>query len=176
MEKGYTLIELLVSISITVILLGLGFSSFRSFGAASELDTGADRIRSVLLEARNLAFSPESGTSQDIAFYGVRFNVENNSFDLVRIKDEDLESEVNLCQIENIVQPSVESFGLSELVRLTSAPDLVCFEINPNADVSFLRGNSIIIEHGRTTRQKQLTINGTTGQIDITSVNQTANE
>lgn len=175
MEKGYTLIELLVSISITVILLGLGFSSFRSFGAASELDTTADRIRSVILEARNLAFSPESTLSENIAFYGVQFDVTKEVFKLVRISDGNLTLEGNQCSSNSSIE-QVESFPMSGLVKLVSAPSLVCFEINPNVDISFVGGSSIIIQHGRTTRQKELTINRVTGQINITSVDQTANE
>ncbi len=168
MEKGYTLVELLTSITITVILLSLGFSSFRSFGATSELNSAGDEIRSVILEARNLALSPESNLAPDIFYYGVRFNVSDNSFDLVRVGRQ---SDENTACDPNSIQPSkvIESFNLPRLVNLESAHDLVCISIAPDADVSLMGGEPITIRHLRTERKKQVIVNEVTGQVSIES-------
>lgn len=158
-RNGYTLIELLVSISITIILLGLGFAAFRSFGAASELDSGADRIRSTLFEMRNFAFAPESIKPLSVTHYGVQFNIDENSLTLVRIKDDKCE----VAAIDSVI----EKFTLNPILKINSAPTLVCTKISPEAETSVVGENLIEVEHRRTTNVKSLIINQLTGQIDI---------
>lgn len=158
-RNGYTLIELLVSISISIILLGFGFSAFRSFGATNELDSGIERIKNSLLEMRNFAFAPESIKSSNITHYGIKFNIDENSFILVRIKDDK-------CELGSI-DSEIEKYTLNTILKLDSAPQLVCVKIGPEAETAIIGENLIKVEHLRTKKIKTIVINKITGQIDI---------
>lgn len=79
MSKGMSLIELLVAISILVILTTVGAPSFIRYNHEQLIDQNAQRIKSSILSARNLAESPKndkysmSGSSTNInnyLFYG----------------------------------------------------------------------------------------------------------
>ena len=59
-QRGFTLIELMVTTSIVVILLGAGVPAFRKFGRVQQLSLGADQVKSALLDTRGYALNPRA--------------------------------------------------------------------------------------------------------------------
>jgi len=76
-QEGFTLIEILIVISVIVILLGLGLVGFRFFERGTELDTTAQHILATikLTQTKTLA-------SEDASQYGVHF--ENDKYVLFK--------------------------------------------------------------------------------------------
>lgn len=64
---GFTLLEILISLSLIVILAGLVFYSVSGFKNKEALDTESRQISSILEEARSLTLSGQGGNA-----YGVR--------------------------------------------------------------------------------------------------------
>ncbi len=55
MKKGFTLIELMVGIGLVTVITSFGVASFRTSSRRQAVDTAADRLRQVLLQARSNA-------------------------------------------------------------------------------------------------------------------------
>jgi prepilin-type N-terminal cleavage/methylation domain-containing protein len=70
---GFSLVELLVSISIVAVMLGVGIPAFRAYGQKAELGQAATDIQVALLQAHNLALAPESDKPVVVDYYGVQF-------------------------------------------------------------------------------------------------------
>ena len=68
-KKGFSLSELLISVGVMVLLLGLIFTVFSSFNKKEALSKSTDIVISVLNEARQLTLF-----SKDDAIYGVHFD------------------------------------------------------------------------------------------------------
>ncbi|MDP2593634.1 MAG: hypothetical protein Q8P52_03235 [bacterium] len=66
MKKGFTFIELMFIIAVTVVLVGIVSSSFSNFGKHQELVTAAEVLSSVFFEARSYTISSKNASS-----YGV---------------------------------------------------------------------------------------------------------
>ncbi len=64
---GFTLLEILISLSLIVVLAGLVFYSISGFRNKEALDTESRQISSILEEARSLTLSGQGGNA-----YGVR--------------------------------------------------------------------------------------------------------
>ncbi len=71
--KGFTLIEILVSLSIVGVLLATGIPAFRSYGNTAQLTQAARDVEVSLLEARNFALAPPAENTNLVTHFGIRF-------------------------------------------------------------------------------------------------------
>lgn len=70
-ERGFTLVELLLVISIIGVLVGIGLISYQGFQKRTNLDVEVQRIISVLRSAQSEAISAKEGSN-----FGVHFSAE----------------------------------------------------------------------------------------------------
>ena len=82
MKKGFTLVELLIAISILVMLLGVGLASFNSFNRRERLKQTALTLKSTLRLAQTKAISVEKPTSGCTSFVGMRKHFTANSYSM----------------------------------------------------------------------------------------------
>ncbi len=77
-QSGFSLVELLISIAIITVLLGVGVPAFRTYGRQSELRQAATDIQLALLQAHNLSLAPEADrpptADLDVGYYAVAFD------------------------------------------------------------------------------------------------------
>jgi prepilin-type N-terminal cleavage/methylation domain-containing protein len=67
-KNGFTLVEILVALTILVILMSIGAYALINTRTAKQLDTTTDSIAAKLEEARTNALSGKSGTNFGLAF------------------------------------------------------------------------------------------------------------
>jgi len=77
MNKGFSLIELLISISVILFLIGMSIVSYRSFGKETELENTAQHVLATLKLSQTKTLA-----SEDASPYGVHF--ENNQYILFK--------------------------------------------------------------------------------------------
>jgi len=82
MKKGFTLVELLIAMSILVTLLGAGLASFNSFNRRERLKQTALTLKSTLRLAQTKAISVEKPTSGCTDFVGMRIRFTVNSYSM----------------------------------------------------------------------------------------------
>ena len=68
MKKGFTLLEVVISITALALVLSAGWFSFSSYAARRELESGAARIAALITEARSKTLAGENNSA-----YGVHF-------------------------------------------------------------------------------------------------------
>ena len=73
-QKGFTLLELLVSVSIITLLIGTGIPAFRHFGRVSQLDQAADQVKGAILDARAYALGPRAEKGAAADWYQISFD------------------------------------------------------------------------------------------------------
>ena len=83
-SAGFTLVELMVSVSIIVLMMGVGLPAFRQYGRRAELAQAGTDIQVALLQAHNFALAPESDKPSTDDYYGIVFDNSRGSFDLIR--------------------------------------------------------------------------------------------
>lgn len=71
-QSGFTLAELLVSISIIILFTAVLLPSFTNFGRRNELRQGAQFVQSKIMEAKSYALAPRSGGGTSIQEYEFR--------------------------------------------------------------------------------------------------------
>lgn len=80
-EAGYTLLEIIVSMSIIAVVGGVLIYSLYGAGRVARLDQAAQNVQTAIREAHTQALSP-AGTDPDISkAYGVRITTEGSSED-----------------------------------------------------------------------------------------------
>ena len=73
--KGFTLIEILISLAILAVVLTVALQAILSFRAVSSLNATGEQVVSFLSEARNKTLASKSNTQ-----YGIRFNLDRFIF------------------------------------------------------------------------------------------------
>lgn len=68
MKKGFSLIEIIISVAALALVVSAGWFSFASYAARRELDSGAARAGALITEARSKTLAGEGN-----AAYGVHF-------------------------------------------------------------------------------------------------------
>lgn len=68
MKKGFSLIEIIVSIAALALVLSAGWFSFASYAARQELQSGVARVAALITEARSKTLAGENSSA-----YGVHF-------------------------------------------------------------------------------------------------------
>lgn len=85
---GFSLIEVVVSISIVALMIGVGVPAFRQYGRLASFRQAANEIQSAILQAHNLSLAPEADKSAAENYYGVQFR-QDGSYVVVRCQDVD---------------------------------------------------------------------------------------
>lgn len=70
-RRGFSLIEVVVSISIVALMIGVGVPAFRQYGRLASFRQAADDIQLAILQAHNLSLAPEADKSAAENYYGV---------------------------------------------------------------------------------------------------------
>lgn len=81
MNKGFTLVEILIVIGISALLLSLGTMSLYGFHSSQTVDNEARRLVSVLKSAQEKSIGQDGGSAWGVSFPG------NNSYTLFRGSD-----------------------------------------------------------------------------------------
>ena len=68
MKKGFTLLEVVVSVAALMLVFSAGWFSFSSYAARRELESGATRVAALIIEARSKTLAGENSSA-----YGVHF-------------------------------------------------------------------------------------------------------
>lgn len=148
-NKGFTLVELLVVISIFAIMTTVGIFSFRSYEDATELNNLAldialfiRRAQAVGIAGADVNFDPEAPTETDPT--GIFFENNGTSLSNTMILYRDVSPEggsgYNYYNAGDIVldQATVPSSGELSFYRWRASPPL-CQKLNVDVSVNFLR-------------------------------------
>lgn len=174
-QDGYTLVELLVIMSITSVLLTLGAVAVRNFYQRRALVGAQDEIVTQLRTVQQRVVAESSGR-----IYGARFRVNSASWDTVRYV-----TATNTCQIvqrngfEGGVQVSAVSFadsvsGLNLATTSPAGPIAACDALVPGTDefAFFLArgtgtpGTVTVINSRLTDQTRSVTVSELTGRVD----------
>lgn len=70
--RGFTLIEVIISLAIVSVMLALGIPSFRGYNKQVSFDTVASSVAALVADARTLSLAPESNKPPTVTSYGVK--------------------------------------------------------------------------------------------------------
>lgn len=135
MRKGFSLIEIIVSVAALALVASAGWFSFASYAARRELDSGAARVAALITEARSKTLAGEGS-----AAYGVHF--ESDRAVLFRAPTYTVGNADNKTELmSRRISISTISFSGSEVIfkRLTGAAvsaGSVTLSVRGNASVS----------------------------------------
>lgn len=145
---GYTLIEVLVSLSIISILFGVGFVSYRDFSRRQYVDSFAQKIKADLALTREKAASGEkpthercSGTNTLSGYY-------------FRLRDEDYKIQA-VCS-EGLVDTKVVTIPSDLSVTISSTNPILFKVLSSGTNLSSL--NTITIKQTATGKETSVSI------------------
>ncbi len=173
--RGFSLVELLISIAIITVLLGVGVPAFRNYGQVAELNQAATDIQLALLQAHNLALAPETGKPAEIDYYGVAFTQDpqlRQSFTVVRGQ----KGTANIVTPSDL--PNPDRHELPAGITVSPMPFTVYYKVGPTGGVIItpVSGNATVsvtssrLAEGR--NKATLTVNAVTGQVSLTKAGQ----
>lgn len=87
-NKGFSLIELLVSITIILVLTGIGVTSFSNLSKTKKVITVKNELASLIKLSRNLAITRQL-PNKSLGLNFVRVAISNGSFVTQGVKDDD---------------------------------------------------------------------------------------
>ena len=83
---GFTLIELIVTVTIILVLTGVGTMSLNSFNGIKELEAAREQVSNHIKLARNLAITKQL-PNEVLGLEYVRVNIANNKVTIVGVND-----------------------------------------------------------------------------------------
>lgn len=160
--KGFTLIELIISMAIIVMLLGLGIPAFRRYGLRADLENAGVTLATNIFRARTLSLAPEASKEGNITAYGVAFDALNNKYRIARFSGEGAN-----VQEESVV----DQFLLPNQVAFSVAPaEPILFPLALQGEPAQLPADSnLALLHTRLAQNNSRTINinQVTGQVSL---------
>ena len=161
-KNGFTLIEMIVVISILAIMVAVSIPAYRSYGRRNELRNAAQQVRQALVEAQNMALAPKAG----VKGYGVHFQAKKYFVFADKNFDGWYDSGVDTKEREYSL-PSETGFAQMDPVGT------ICFQ-TPTSKAYIRRGGDIEDFTGLLTIGLQrgddeavVTLHGATGKIEI---------
>ncbi len=154
LSQGFTLLELLVSISIIALLIGTGIPSFRHFGRVQALEQAADQVKGAILDTRAYALGPRAEKPATATTYEIRFDAVSESYQLF---------EGSSALAEPITLPA--------FIQLASVTSPIQFSVTNQGAISAPASGAISVtltnsQLGPTTK-RTLTVNRQTGAVSI---------
>ncbi|PIP51608.1 hypothetical protein COZ61_02245 [Candidatus Berkelbacteria bacterium CG_4_8_14_3_um_filter_33_6] len=147
LKMGFSLIELLVTISILVLLTGLTIPSYRSYQRKTGLDYYSKLIKNEIQFARSYSLSPPT---EHIGFdmFGVTINTTNNTFQKIK-KSSDT------GDVITIESPLIIDGDYT--LATTSSPPEIYFEVGRNGEIS----SEVVVEltEKNLSQTKTITVN-----------------
>lgn len=168
-KNGFTLVEILVTISIVALLMIISIPSFRNYKYRNDLSRGADLIQSAVYEARNLALAPQTDKADDSGYYVIRFTDESNGNEVAIYEaDSEITEFDNMILVKKLDLPS----GILIEEGVANFPtDGIFFSIEKQGKIVKPEENSdIVIRHKNINSDndsKTITVNHVTGQATI---------
>src|SRR3990167_2283872 len=83
-RPGVTLIELLVTLTVSAILLAIFVPAFRTFEEKNNLSQAAQQMRNALLRSQGFALAPRQGSLM-INCYAITFSTTTTEYDVVEV-------------------------------------------------------------------------------------------
>ncbi len=138
-RAAFTLIELLITVGVIVLMLGMSLPAFTNFQKEQDLITATQIIRDAILETNNYALAPRGdedpsgGKYSGADYYRIIF-YEDSGVARYQI-DEQSNSETNFNQVQWLAQP-VRSARLPSSIRFCSFEPtaLQASDDNPSID------------------------------------------
>ncbi|MFH0873481.1 MAG: type II secretion system protein [Candidatus Komeilibacteria bacterium] len=135
MKRGYTLVEVLVSIAIFIILLTVVIGGFRGVSSKDRVKAAGTQIVSMLRQTRNMAFNgiADSTGNAPVGGYGLQitsthwmqlFVDSNNSQYFNPASDEKIGQNVSIDSRVKIVFETTDSVTLNRIVVLFNGADV----------------------------------------------------
>lgn len=78
MKNGFTLIEILVTITIVAFLLIVSIPAFRNYQYKNDLTRSADMVQSAIYETKNLSLAPQIDKQNNTTYYAINFDSGTN--------------------------------------------------------------------------------------------------
>ncbi|MDO8513912.1 MAG: type II secretion system protein [bacterium] len=163
MKKGYTLVELLVVISIITIFTAIVLPGFKRQRPEQALEQAALEIRSSILQARALALAPQNKYNGTDCF-GLHFNPDKTT-EIIRYKDGTSYS----CETpipEDDGTEGLKGYDKNLVFKLNNFPPAFTVQFRSAANQVYLPdGNTLTLETDN--RKATLTVDEVTGYTDI---------
>ncbi|TSC95584.1 MAG: hypothetical protein Athens101410_458 [Parcubacteria group bacterium Athens1014_10] len=157
-KKGFTLIELIVTISIMTLLITLSMANYKEEGVKNDVNFQAQKFSGVLKEAQIMALTGEKVDGSRPASYGV-YILDFNTYILFADKDGSYS--------RNVGDKDIKSFDLPRGVNIDSIGEDAVF-IPPSADIYI--GPALTthtFKFNFNARCRMVYINSISGRIDI---------
>jgi len=156
-QKGTSIMELMVTISIITLLLTAGIPAFSKYSKQNQLTQQADFLKDAIISTQNYALAPEynipSGTTHYI------FNLEGDQYYIYRGTCTDLP------QVEG---DPIKSFSLAKGISVTPQTTTLCFLIGQQGEMSYPDENVVLsLSSTKIESTRLITINKSTGQVSI---------
>jgi len=190
-RPGVTLIELLVTLTVSVILLAIFVPAFRTFEEKNNLSQAAQQMRNALLRSQGFALAPRQGSLM-INCYAITFSTTTTEYDVVEVTNATPETGSACGQTgtgsvavidRNFFTPSVRvisisdgtlgatscqfQFGVGEVVTYS----MLCDQALTGNDITLQLRNSRINESSDPQSARELdrflTFNRVTGTVTI---------
>lgn len=162
-DKGFTLIEILVTIAIVSLLLVISVPNFRDYKYKNDLSRGADLVQSAIYEAKNLALAPQTEKDKDTGYYAISFESDTNIMSLNEVKSEFVDSPERIL-VKKFDMPSDISFEEDITKEIVFSIEEQGKIIKPSED-AVIKIKNKKIKSGRNI--KTIFVNKVTGQVNI---------
>lgn len=163
LKQGFTLIEILVTITIVGLLLVVSIPNFRSFKYKNDLARAAEIVQSGIYETRNLALAPSVDKLEATKYYVFSAEAEGNIFKIneAAYLPDQVGSETSSMTL-------VQTGSLPANVKFDNNEEIY-FSIEKQGKIEEIVGyNPLIISHSSLKNiVKDIEINTVTGQVTI---------
>jgi type II secretory pathway pseudopilin PulG len=122
-QRGTTLVEILITISIIVLMLGVGIPAFRTYKYQNELTQNAEYIKDQVQATQNYALAPEYDKSSDIDSYIFNISTNENSTYTYR----------GICTRDGLTKILDES----DIIKKNVLPENITMSLIGNSDICF---------------------------------------
>lgn len=166
MKRGFTLIELMVTLSMVVLLLAGGVPAFNRFNYNNELQRASDTLIGGINEAKTLALAPGHDKKALYDSYKIEFLA--NGYEISVGK---WDGNSDLVKNENINREKIRSDYLPSRVTLDQQDigKKIIFSITNLGGIIWPQASDVIITltHAKLSNSKKIIVNSETGQMRV---------
>lgn len=166
MNKAFTLIELMVTLSIVVLMLSGGVPAFNRFNYNNELQRSVDTVVNGINEAKTLALAPSQDKKALYDSYKIEFIKGGYEISVGK-----WDGNNDLIKNENLGVEKIRTDYLASRVTM-SQPDIgkkIIFSITNLGGIIYPQAAdiSITLNHAKISKSQKIIINSETGQVSI---------